>query len=372
MYRQSFFTEEYLKNNPTHDKFVVELRRLIDEQVLVVERCIQLHEKIVVESMRPLHEKIIESTCLYYFLLCMFTLPSPPTDFDKNFAEELSRLLPNRVRVFTTPSIPTPVHPGSVEAQQAAAAAAAAANNKEDNLPPMGRTASIASRLGVSRPTLPDFNTSLNKGNLESGPSSAPIRQQQSPTATSLPQIQPPVSAPIANAAILQQQQQPQPPVPAIRRSMSKGDVTGGGLNLPPAPTSATPPVPALRRSPSKSDVTTETGPLSAPPTSAPSPFGSGQLPPRALPGVAAFSSAPPNIPPPILASRSVGVLPKPPPVPAGGFGGTPPPNTPPPTTPLVVAGKPPMAGAVPMIPAGGAPSPFKKPVLPPSGSFNK
>jgi len=93
MYRTSFFSETYVKENPHHQKMVLELQQEIDEQVLIVERCIALHGDIVPENMLPLHSKIIEN-------------------FDKNFKEEIARLLPTRLFKRPTMSVPeTPVHP---------------------------------------------------------------------------------------------------------------------------------------------------------------------------------------------------------------------------------------------------------------------
>ena len=71
MYRTSFFSDSYVKENPHHQTLVKELQAEIDLQVMVVEKCIALHGEIVPESMIPLHAKIIESETLFSFF-CFF------------------------------------------------------------------------------------------------------------------------------------------------------------------------------------------------------------------------------------------------------------------------------------------------------------
>ena len=46
MYKQAFFSEEYIKENPNHDEFVDGLKRLFEEQLEVLDKCIIIHRGV--------------------------------------------------------------------------------------------------------------------------------------------------------------------------------------------------------------------------------------------------------------------------------------------------------------------------------------
>ncbi|KAK9764626.1 Deoxycytidine kinase 1 [Basidiobolus ranarum] len=73
MYKQAFLTDEFIKQNPDKEQTVNQLLSLIDEQILVIQRCLAIHNRIAQTEMRPLHENLV--------IL-----------FRKNFAEELVRI----------------------------------------------------------------------------------------------------------------------------------------------------------------------------------------------------------------------------------------------------------------------------------------
>lgn len=75
MYKKAFLeSQEYLTKNPEHGPLCTRLRTVIDEQVQILSRCIELHGKIAPVEMRPLHAQIVEF-------------------FEKNFSVEIERLL---------------------------------------------------------------------------------------------------------------------------------------------------------------------------------------------------------------------------------------------------------------------------------------
>ncbi|RKO93145.1 C2 domain in Dock180 and Zizimin proteins-domain-containing protein, partial [Blyttiomyces helicus] len=135
MYRRAFLGREYrgVAEREGRGRVVGLLREAVDEQVEVIHRCLQLHERIVPQQMRPLHEQLITckdrpvSLSLDHLPLGSRLLHSPsdlsPKVFHKNFAEEISRLrltsiVPaRRSRPSTTASshpLPTPpIAPGN-------------------------------------------------------------------------------------------------------------------------------------------------------------------------------------------------------------------------------------------------------------------
>ncbi|ORY03265.1 hypothetical protein K493DRAFT_297523 [Basidiobolus meristosporus CBS 931.73] len=73
MYKRAFLTAEFIKQNPDKEDLVERLRQLIDEQTLVIQSCLEIHNRIAPSEMRPLHENL-------------------DMLFRKNFANELVRI----------------------------------------------------------------------------------------------------------------------------------------------------------------------------------------------------------------------------------------------------------------------------------------
>ncbi|KAI9221894.1 hypothetical protein BC828DRAFT_404514 [Blastocladiella britannica] len=73
MYKKAFIQSNYREEYPDKAVFVSRLEEAIDEQVIILDRCIAIHNRIVSPLMRPLHDTIVSF-------------------FQKNFAEELERL----------------------------------------------------------------------------------------------------------------------------------------------------------------------------------------------------------------------------------------------------------------------------------------
>ncbi|CAG8572594.1 10759_t:CDS:2, partial [Paraglomus occultum] len=85
MYKKAFYDPEFLSANPDKEKYVQELKKAIDEQVEIIDRCLELHDKLVSTEMRPFHDTLVKF-------------------FQKNFIEEISRL-PERKKIKPMPSI---------------------------------------------------------------------------------------------------------------------------------------------------------------------------------------------------------------------------------------------------------------------------
>ncbi|CAG8435565.1 3695_t:CDS:2 [Ambispora gerdemannii] len=73
MYKKAFFDTDFLTANPDKELLVQKLKGAIDEQVEIIDRCLELHDRLVAFDMRPLHDTLIKF-------------------FNKNFADEISRL----------------------------------------------------------------------------------------------------------------------------------------------------------------------------------------------------------------------------------------------------------------------------------------
>ncbi|KAL1921661.1 uncharacterized protein VTP21DRAFT_10303 [Calcarisporiella thermophila] len=72
MYKQAFFSPEGEANAGREE--VEKLRRLIEEQVVIIQRCLQIHDRLVSNEMRPLHDKLVKF-------------------FKRNFYEEVRRVM---------------------------------------------------------------------------------------------------------------------------------------------------------------------------------------------------------------------------------------------------------------------------------------
>ncbi|CAJ0878034.1 21197_t:CDS:2 [Entrophospora sp. SA101] len=77
MYKKAFFDPEFILTNPDKESLIRNLKESIDEQVEIVDRCLQIHNFLVSHEMRPLHETLVKF-------------------FHKNFAEEIKRLTERR------------------------------------------------------------------------------------------------------------------------------------------------------------------------------------------------------------------------------------------------------------------------------------
>ncbi|KAG9302767.1 hypothetical protein G9A89_009544 [Geosiphon pyriformis] len=73
MYKKAFFGTDFLAANPDKEHLIQRLKEAIDEQVDIIDRCLELHDRLVSLDMRPLHETLVEF-------------------FKKIFADEISRL----------------------------------------------------------------------------------------------------------------------------------------------------------------------------------------------------------------------------------------------------------------------------------------
>ncbi|KAJ3371532.1 hypothetical protein GGF31_003141 [Allomyces arbusculus] len=73
MYKKAFIQSEFRNEHPAMAQFVQRLEEAIDEQVVILDRCIAIHARVAPLQMRPLHDTIVAF-------------------FKKNFAEEIERL----------------------------------------------------------------------------------------------------------------------------------------------------------------------------------------------------------------------------------------------------------------------------------------
>jgi len=181
MYRVSFFSEGYAKENPAHQEMIKQLQEEIDRQVKVVANCIVLHGEIVPENMLPLHGKIIESTFFFFFLhfkKCSesnkYFFFKKKKDFEKNFKDEIARLIPNFKAQINSPSsamnIPTtpiisntptsttsPIIQNTITRSPSEPENVSLASNSNTNLPPPPTTEKPPISEKSSLPNLPNL-----------------------------------------------------------------------------------------------------------------------------------------------------------------------------------------------------------------------
>jgi len=67
MYRKAFLCPEYLEQNPEDDYLVDKMKKLIEQQAIIIHKALELHDRLVTPEMRPLHENLIK--CKYYFFV---------------------------------------------------------------------------------------------------------------------------------------------------------------------------------------------------------------------------------------------------------------------------------------------------------------
>ncbi|CAG8521101.1 2273_t:CDS:2 [Ambispora leptoticha] len=89
MYKKAFFGSDFLAANPDKELMVQKLKGAIDEQVEIIDRCLELHDRLASFDMRPLHDTLVKF-------------------FNKNFADEISRLS-ERKKVAATTEPPTKI-----------------------------------------------------------------------------------------------------------------------------------------------------------------------------------------------------------------------------------------------------------------------
>ena len=73
MYKKAFLLPEFSQKYPDKKEFVPQLADAIDEQIIIISRCLDVHAKVVPMAMRPLHENLVKL-------------------FLKNYGEDIERL----------------------------------------------------------------------------------------------------------------------------------------------------------------------------------------------------------------------------------------------------------------------------------------
>ncbi|ORX57813.1 hypothetical protein BCR36DRAFT_409280 [Piromyces finnis] len=61
MYRNAFLCPEFLEQNPEYDYLINKMRKLIEQQAIIIHEGLELHDRLVTPEMRPLHENLIKS-----------------------------------------------------------------------------------------------------------------------------------------------------------------------------------------------------------------------------------------------------------------------------------------------------------------------
>ncbi|ORZ40506.1 hypothetical protein BCR44DRAFT_1509724 [Catenaria anguillulae PL171] len=97
MYKKAFIKSNYRNDNPDKAEWVTRLEEAIDEQVIILDRCIAIHNRIAPAPMRPLHDTIVAF-------------------FQKNFAEEIERLgiVAHYEPTASPQSVAPPMTPGGI------------------------------------------------------------------------------------------------------------------------------------------------------------------------------------------------------------------------------------------------------------------
>eukprot|EP00834_Sanchytrium_tribonematis_P001136 NODE_25_length_41203_cov_0.917113.p1 type:complete len:1789 gc:universal NODE_25_length_41203_cov_0.917113:21120-26486(+) len=63
MYKKAFLNDEFKSKFPDKAEFVPQLADAIDEQIIIISRCLDVHAKVVPPAMRPLHENLVR--CIF-------------------------------------------------------------------------------------------------------------------------------------------------------------------------------------------------------------------------------------------------------------------------------------------------------------------
>jgi len=59
MYRNAFLCPEFVEQNPEYDYLVNKMKKLIEQQAIIIHKALELHDRLVTQEMRPLHENLI-------------------------------------------------------------------------------------------------------------------------------------------------------------------------------------------------------------------------------------------------------------------------------------------------------------------------
>ncbi|KAG1094700.1 hypothetical protein G6F42_018707 [Rhizopus arrhizus] len=79
LYKKAFLSKEYWDKNPEMRQWIYRLQNAIQDQVLIIKKCLETHNKLVSNEMRPFHTTLTEF-------------------FNKNFAEEIKSLKAKSIR----------------------------------------------------------------------------------------------------------------------------------------------------------------------------------------------------------------------------------------------------------------------------------
>ncbi|KAF7726957.1 hypothetical protein EC973_008152 [Apophysomyces ossiformis] len=94
LYKKAFLTQEYWDANPDMHPWIERLRKGIDDQVKVIDHCLETHNKLVSPEMRPFHNTLVGF-------------------YKKNFPEEIKRLSQAHDTQEDTHGYRSPVHNAS-------------------------------------------------------------------------------------------------------------------------------------------------------------------------------------------------------------------------------------------------------------------
>jgi len=61
MYRKAFLCPEFLEQNPEYEYLINKMKKLIEQQAVIIHEALELHDRLVTPEMRPLHENLIKS-----------------------------------------------------------------------------------------------------------------------------------------------------------------------------------------------------------------------------------------------------------------------------------------------------------------------
>ncbi|KAK9768302.1 Deoxycytidine kinase 1 [Basidiobolus ranarum] len=117
MYKQAFLTKEFISQHPDKERTVDKLLQLIDDQTLVIQRCLEIHNRIAPAEMRPLHENLdmlfrknfADELVRISAKKSTITLHHPPLSFDVSSSRNNNQSTPPSIQMSPT----TPITPAS-------------------------------------------------------------------------------------------------------------------------------------------------------------------------------------------------------------------------------------------------------------------